>query len=45
MSANPEMVQLLLNAGAGTNVNLKDSTGDTPIMYAAYGIGEGSHEF
>lgn len=38
------MVRLLLESGAGNNVNLKDSTGDTPIMYAAYGIGAGNHE-
>ncbi len=35
------MVQLLLDSVAGVNVNFKDSTGDTPIMYATYGAGEG----
>ncbi|XP_037029495.1 ankyrin-1-like [Bradysia coprophila] len=39
-TGNPDMVQLLLDSGAGVNVNLRDSTGDTPIMYAAYGSGE-----
>lgn len=33
------MVRLLLDAGALFNVNLKDSNGDTPLMYAAYGTG------
>lgn len=42
---NPEMIQLLLDFGAGVYVNLKDSAGDTPIIYAAYGTGEGSQEF
>lgn len=36
------MVRMLLDAGAGVNVNFKDSAGDTPIMYAAYGTGEGN---
>lgn len=36
------MVQLLLDSGAGNNVNLKDSVGDTAIMYAAYGKGAGN---
>lgn len=39
------MVRLLLDAGAVFNVNLRDSTGDTPIMYAAYGTGEGNQKF
>lgn len=38
------MVQLLLDAGAGFNVNLKDSAGDTPIIYAAYGTGNGKQD-
>lgn len=38
---NPEMVQLLLDAGAKTNINLKDSQGDTPLMYATFGLGRG----
>lgn len=45
VSGNPEMVQLLLDSGAGENVNLKDSAGDTPIIYAAYGTGAGDQEF
>lgn len=40
---NPEMVKLLLDSGADINVNLKDSAGDSPIIYAAYGIGEGNY--
>lgn len=39
------MVELLLDSGAGVNVNLRDSTGDTSIMYAAYGTGEGNIDF
>lgn len=42
-SGNPNMVQLLLDSDSSVNVNLRDSTGDTPIMYAAYGVGEGSN--
>lgn len=42
---NPEMVQLLLDKGAGASVNFKDSAGDTAIIYAAYGTGRGSQEF
>lgn len=44
-TGNPNMVQLLLDSGAGYNINLKDSTGDTPIMYAAQGTGESNHDF
>lgn len=36
------MVQLLFDSGAGLNVNKKDSVGNTPIVYAAYGTGEGN---
>lgn len=35
------MIQLLLDLGAGDNVNFKDSAGDTPLIYAAYATGEG----
>lgn len=42
---NPEMVRLLLDGGAGASVNFKDSIGDTSIIYAAYGMGEGKHKF
>lgn len=35
------MVQMLLDSGAGSKINQRDSTGDTPIMYAAYGTGKG----
>lgn len=42
---NPKMVQLLLDNGAGVNTNLKDSIGETPLMYAAHGTGKGNQEF
>lgn len=32
---------MLLDSGAGSKINQRDSTGDTPIMYAAYGTGKG----
>lgn len=35
------MVAMLLDSGADTNVNLKDSAGDSALIYAAYGTGEG----
>lgn len=35
------MVQLLLDSGANANINLKDSQGDTPLMYASFGLGRG----
>lgn len=37
------MVRMLLDSGLGANINLRDSTGDTPIMYAAHGTGKGNH--
>lgn len=39
---NPDMVKMLLDEGAGEYVNHRDSAGDTPIMYAAYGKGQGT---
>lgn len=33
---------MLLDEGAGEYVNHRDSAGDTPIMYAAYGKGQGT---
>lgn len=43
-TGNPDMVQLLLNSGADVNVNLKDSVGETPIIYAAYASTKGDRE-
>lgn len=37
------MVQLLLESEAGVHINLRDTTGDVPIMYAAYGTGKGTY--
>lgn len=34
---------MLLDSGAGAKINARDSTGDTAIMYAAYGTGKGKH--
>ena len=38
------MVQLLLDS-KDVDVNMRDSTGDTPIMYAAYGKGKGKNSY
>lgn len=44
VSGNPDMVQLLLDSGANTHINLQDTIGDTPLMYAAYGSGAGNQQ-
>lgn len=44
ISGNPHMVQLLLDS-KDIDVNIRDSTGDTPIMYAAYGKGIGNNSY
>lgn len=41
---NPDMVKMLLEKGASENINLKDSVGDTPLMYATFGAAQGNRE-
>lgn len=39
---NPDMVRDMLDSGASSHINLQDTVGETPSMYAAYGLGAGN---